>query len=51
MLKEKLNTYRQHIRQAKLQLTDVQGHIKTCSVGNYADFCNSERHQSLKRVI
>ena len=35
MLKERLNTYRQHIRQPQLQLIDVEGHIRTCGCGNF----------------
>ena len=35
MLKERLNTYRQHIRQPELQQIDVEGHIKTCGGGNF----------------
>ena len=35
MLKERLNTYRQHIRQPELQQIDVEGHIRTCGSGNF----------------
>ena len=35
MLKERLNTYRQHIRQPELQQIDVKGHIRTCGGGNF----------------
>ena len=35
MLKERLNTYRQHIRQSELQQIDVEGHIRTCGAGNF----------------
>ena len=28
------STYRQHIRQPDLQQIDVEGHIRTCDVGN-----------------
>ena len=35
MLKERLNTYRQHIRQSELQKIDVEGHIRTCGGRNY----------------
>ena len=35
MLKERLNTYSQHILQPELQQTDVEGHIRTCSGGNF----------------
>ena len=35
MLKERLNTYRQHIRQPELQQIDVEGHIETCGGGNF----------------
>ena len=35
MLKERLNTYRQHIGQSELQQTDVEGHIRTCDGGNF----------------
>ena len=35
MLKERLNAYRQHIRQPELQQIDVEGHIRTCSSGNF----------------
>ena len=35
MLKERLNTYRQHIRQPELQQIDVEGHIRTCGGGNF----------------
>ena len=34
MLKERLNTYRQHIRQPELQQRDAEGHIRTCGDGN-----------------
>ena len=46
MLKERLNTYRQHIRQPELQQRDVEGHIRTCGSGNFkimSFFCNSGR--------
>ena len=46
MLKERLNTYRQHIWQPELQQIDVEGHIRTCGSGNFkimSFFCNSER--------
>ena len=35
MLKERLNTNRQHIRQPELQQIDVQRHIRTCGGGNF----------------
>ena len=35
MLNERLNTYRQHIRQPDLQQIDVEGHIRTCGGGNF----------------
>ena len=35
MHKERLNTYRQHIRQRELQQIDVEGHIRTCGDGNF----------------
>ena len=35
MFKERLNTYRQHIRQPELQQVDVEGHIRTCGGGNF----------------
>ena len=35
MLKERLNTYRQHIRQPELQQIDVECHIRTCGGGNF----------------
>ena len=35
MLKERLNTYRQHIRQPELQQIDVEGHIRKGSGGNF----------------
>ena len=35
MLKERLNIYRQHIRQPQLQQIDVEGHIRTCGGGNF----------------
>ena len=35
MLKEGLNTYRQHIRKPELQQIDVEGHIRTCHAGNF----------------
>ena len=35
MLKERLNNYRQHIRQPELQQIDVEGHIRTCGGGNF----------------
>ena len=35
MLKEGLNTYRQHIRQPALQQTDIEGHLRTCVGGNF----------------
>ena len=34
MLKERLNNYRQYIRQPVLLSTDVEGHMKTCGGGN-----------------
>ena len=34
MLTERLNPYRQHIRQPELQQIDVESHIRTCGVGN-----------------
>ena len=34
-LKERLNTYRQHIRQPELQQVDVKGHIRICGGGNF----------------
>ena len=51
MFKERLNTYRQHMRQPQLQQIDVEGHIKTCAGRNYAVFCNLGRRQNLKKVI
>ena len=35
MFKERLNTYRQHIRQPELQQIDVERHIRTCGGGNF----------------
>ena len=35
MFKERLNTYRQHIRHPKLQQIDVECHIKKCGGGNF----------------
>ena len=35
ILKERLNTYRQHIRQLELQQIDVEGHLRTCGRGNF----------------
>ena len=35
MLKERLNTYRQYIRQHELQQIDVEGHIRTCGGRNF----------------
>ena len=35
MLKEILNTYRQHIRQLELQQIDVEGHIRKYGGGNF----------------
>ena len=35
MLKERLNSYRQHIRQPQLQQINVEGHIRTCGCGNF----------------
>ena len=35
VLKERLNAYRQHIRQPELQQIDVEGHIRTCDGGNF----------------
>ena len=35
MLKERLNTYRQHIRQPELQQIDAEGHIRTYGGGNF----------------
>ena len=35
MLNKRLNTYKQHIRQPKLQQIDVNGHIRTCGGGNF----------------
>ena len=35
MLKERLNTYRQHIRQPELQQIDVESHIRKCVGGNF----------------
>ena len=51
MLKERLNTYRQHMRQPQLQQINLEGHIKTCAGRNYAVFCNLGRQQNLKKVI
>ena len=35
MFKQRLNTYRQHIRRRELQQIDVEGHIRTCGGGNF----------------
>ena len=35
MLEERLNTYRQVIRQPELQQIDVEGHIRTCGGRNF----------------
>ena len=35
MLKERLNTYRQHIRIPKIQQIDIEGHIRICGGGNF----------------
>ena len=35
MLKERLNTYRQHIQQPELQQVDIKGHIRTCGGRNF----------------
>ena len=35
MLKKRLNTYRQHIRQPRLKQKDVEGHIRTCDSGKF----------------
>ena len=35
MFKERLNTYRHHIRQTELQQIDVEGHIRACGGGNF----------------
>ena len=35
MLKERLNAYRQHIRQPELQQIHFEGHIRTCGGGNF----------------
>ena len=35
MLKERLNTYRQHIQQPKLQQTDVKSHITKYGTRNF----------------
>ena len=35
MLKERLNTYRQHTRQPELQQIDVKSHKRTCGGGNF----------------
>ena len=35
MPKERLNTYRQHIRQPDLQQIDVEGHPRRCCGGNF----------------
>ena len=35
MLKERLNTYRQHIQLPELQQIDAESHIKTCGGGNF----------------
>ena len=35
MLKERLNTYRQHIRQPELQQIDIEVHVRTCGGGNF----------------
>ena len=35
MLKERSNTYRQHIRQPELQQMDAEGHIRSCGGGNF----------------
>ena len=34
-LKERLNTYRENIRQPELQQIYVEGHIRTCVGGNF----------------
>ena len=35
VLKERLNTYRQHIRQTELQQIDLKEYIRTCGGGNF----------------
>lgn len=35
MMKERLNTHRQHIQQPELQQIDAEGHIKTCRYENF----------------
>ena len=35
MFKERLNIYRQHIRQPELQQIDVEDHIRICGGGNF----------------
>ena len=35
MFKERLNTYRQYIRQPELQQIDIEDHIRTCGGGNF----------------
>ena len=34
MLKERLDNYRQHIRQTEVLQIDVEGHTRTCGGGN-----------------
>ena len=35
MLKKRLNTFKQHIQQPKLEQIDVEGHKTTCGGGNF----------------
>ena len=35
MLKERLNTHRQHIGQPEIHEIDAQGHIRVCNSGNF----------------
>ena len=54
MLKERLNTYRQHIRQPKLHKINVEGHIRVCGGGNFKIvpfFAIREDKNNPKRVI
>ena len=53
MLKERLNTYRQHIRHPKLQQIDVEGHIRTYGGRNFKimPFFAIQKDSKILRVI
>ena len=50
-LKERSNTYTQHIRQPKLQQIDVEYHKRTCGGGYFRIMLFFVIQQNLKRVV